>query len=223
MLCLTVYAEHRPSGNEDEKMHAVAQCGTATLTRHGNYKCLPSLKPICNGNMASPRLLALTLASRISLKSLLLISVSDQLQTCIYFYTNPSSEHYTACQMVLQQEGKEANIALAGIGCLGCTPMCPTVAVTFPCLELFHQIHHRQSSFSTQAMAKVLCALHNVSVTRIIKVYAKYSYRLHTSTPFANTWHQPSMFISIYSRIQVSINVALGRGDPDWHLLHGMG
>ena len=71
---------------------------------------------------------------------------------------------YTASQIVVQQQDEDANVALAQIGCLGGTPTYPGVAITFDCLELYHQIRRRQSSFSTQAMAKVLCALSNVSV-----------------------------------------------------------
>ncbi|KAI5982150.1 hypothetical protein EDD15DRAFT_2122914, partial [Pisolithus albus] len=49
------------------------------------------------------------------------------------------------------------------VGLLGCSPSQPCIAIKLECLELYHQIQHHQSSFSLQAMMKVLCALQNVS------------------------------------------------------------
>ncbi|KAG2096945.1 hypothetical protein BD769DRAFT_1631409 [Suillus cothurnatus] len=46
-------------------------------------------------------------------------------------------------------------------GLLGCSPIQPTVAICLECLELYHQIRQRQSSFSIQSITRVLCALHN--------------------------------------------------------------
>ncbi|KAG1859691.1 hypothetical protein F4604DRAFT_1501021, partial [Suillus subluteus] len=56
-----------------------------------------------------------------------------------------------------------ANMALLHYGLLGCSPVQPTVAIHLHCLKLYHQICHRQSSFSIQSIMKVLCMLHNVS------------------------------------------------------------
>ncbi|KAJ2991444.1 hypothetical protein NUW54_g8190 [Trametes sanguinea] len=42
-------------------------------------------------------------------------------------------------------------------------PLQPTVAISLHTLEFYHQLRRRQSSFSVQAMVKVLCALHNVT------------------------------------------------------------
>jgi len=64
---------------------------------------------------------------------------------------------------VIQQDNELANISLIRNGLLGCTPTSPELATTFQCLELYHQLRRRQSSFSIQAYAKVLCVLHGVS------------------------------------------------------------
>ncbi|HEV7737663.1 MAG TPA: hypothetical protein VGO47_09880, partial [Chlamydiales bacterium] len=63
---------------------------------------------------------------------------------------------------ILQKKDEYPNVALLRHGLLGCTPTDPSITVTIECLELYHQIHQRQSSFSVQAICKVLCALHNV-------------------------------------------------------------
>lgn len=65
---------------------------------------------------------------------------------------------------VAQRPDEPANSALLRMGLLGCSPVQPTVAIHLTCLELYHQIRRRQSSFSIQSITKVLCALHNVSL-----------------------------------------------------------
>ena len=64
---------------------------------------------------------------------------------------------------VLQWDNELANVSLIRNGLLGCTPTSPELAITFQCLELYHQLRRRQSSFGIQAYAKVLCELHGVS------------------------------------------------------------
>ncbi|KAG1802335.1 hypothetical protein EV424DRAFT_1474690 [Suillus variegatus] len=87
---------------------------------------------------------------------------------------------------IAQNHDEAANIALLRVGLLSCSPTTPTVAITLPCLELYHQLRRRQSSFSVQAFTKVLCALHNVCHT-ICKVYQlTVSFRSHISKYFVN-------------------------------------
>jgi len=69
---------------------------------------------------------------------------------------------FSPCYTVDQQVGEEPNITLICAGLLGCSPTNPSFAFSLDCLELYHQIHCRQASFSVQAMVKVLCTLHNV-------------------------------------------------------------
>lgn len=69
---------------------------------------------------------------------------------------------FEAQTSVVQKVGDTVNIALIHHGLLGCSPTQPSCAISLYCLELYHQIRRRQSSFSVQAMVRVLCALHNV-------------------------------------------------------------
>ncbi|KAG2107568.1 hypothetical protein BD769DRAFT_1630595 [Suillus cothurnatus] len=93
--------------------------------------------------------------------------------------------------------------ALLRVGLLGCSPTTPTVAITLPCLELYHQLRRRQLSFSVQAFTKVLCTLHNVTY---IKIFCE---------QFAIAF---DVYLAIIREIQSHIDVVLGRSDPDWRL-----
>ncbi|KAI6012899.1 hypothetical protein BKA83DRAFT_4063727, partial [Pisolithus microcarpus] len=104
---------------------------------------------------------------------------------------------------VIQKAGDTANVALVHHGLLGCSPTQPSCAVTFHCLELFHQIRRRQSSFSVQAMAKVLCALHNVTYTSHFHVLLVDAF---------NT------YLRILRHIQTTLKCALGRDGSKWKL-----
>ncbi|KAG2124388.1 hypothetical protein DEU56DRAFT_873320 [Suillus clintonianus] len=94
-------------------------------------------------------------------------------------------------------------MALLQVGLLGCSPTTPTVVITLQCLELYHQLRRRQSSFSIQAFMKVLCALHNVT-------YIK-SFREQFAIAF-------DVYLAIIREVQSRIDVALSRSDPDWRL-----
>ncbi len=72
----------------------------------------------------------------------------------------PAHEPYLK---IRQNDDELANVALIRHGLLGCSPTQPQLAVSLECLEFYHQIRRRQSSFSIQAIVKVLCAVHNVS------------------------------------------------------------
>jgi hypothetical protein len=63
---------------------------------------------------------------------------------------------------IQQQDNELANVLLLRSGLLGCSPISPTMAISVRCLEFYHQLRRRQSSFGIQAFAKVLCALNNV-------------------------------------------------------------
>jgi len=75
-----------------------------------------------------------------------------------------STKHVWCVTAIHQLPDELANASLAHAGFLGCMPTTPSVAISFKCLELYHQLRHCQSSFSIQAYAKVLCALHDVSL-----------------------------------------------------------
>ena len=72
---------------------------------------------------------------------------------------------------IVQLPDQLANVALIENGLLGTSPSEPAVAITLESLELYHLIRRRQSSFSIQAMTKVLCALHNVGMPSYFSVH----------------------------------------------------
>jgi hypothetical protein len=122
-----------------------------------------------------------------------------------------------------QKIGERPNVSLIREGLLGCSPIDPSVAISLQCLELYHQIRRRQPSFSLQAMAKVLCALHNVSLllspgvfSRLITIQATYfqSFRTQLSVAF-------DVYLNIQRSTQQLIDIALDRKTPNWRLLHG--
>jgi CxC1 like cysteine cluster associated with KDZ transposases len=79
-----------------------------------------------------------------------------------YFSLSQITDRVHFCKITYQCN-EHANVTLIWAGFLGCSPVNPSVAISLECLELYHQIRRRQSSFILQAMAKVLCVLHNVS------------------------------------------------------------
>jgi hypothetical protein len=62
-----------------------------------------------------------------------------------------------------QRNEEGANTSLIHVGLLGSSPQQPTTAFLLEFLKWYTQIHQRQSSFSVQAITKVLCSIHNVS------------------------------------------------------------
>ncbi|KAF8447614.1 hypothetical protein L210DRAFT_3609890 [Boletus edulis BED1] len=104
---------------------------------------------------------------------------------------------------ITQTSSESANVSLIRAGALGCSPTQPTVAVTLECLELYHQLRRRRSSISIQAIAKTLCALHNMTYTHHLRV--------QLSTAF-------DVYLEILRRIRASLNHTLGRAGPTWKL-----
>lgn len=84
--------------------------------------------------------------------------------SCALHATNVSAQDFTERLVVTQQEDELSNTALICASLLGCSPVHPVVAIRLECLELYHQLRCRQSSFSVQAIVKVLCALQNVCI-----------------------------------------------------------
>ncbi|KAF8592325.1 hypothetical protein K439DRAFT_1610152 [Ramaria rubella] len=97
-------------------------------------------------------------------------------------------------QRIVQHLDEHANVALIWVGLLGCSP-----------LELYHQIRCRQSSFSLQAMAKVLCALHNVTYFNV--------FRQQLSIAF-------DVYLDIQRHVQCAVDNALGCNTVSWRLHH---
>ncbi|KIM65037.1 hypothetical protein SCLCIDRAFT_23132 [Scleroderma citrinum Foug A] len=106
---------------------------------------------------------------------------------------------------VPQWHDELANVSLICNGLLGCTPTSPELTITFQCLELYHQLRRRQSSFGIQAYTKVLCVLHGVT------------YRPHFRNQFSMAFN---VYLTILRAIQCHINQALRRDNPNWRLQH---
>lgn len=64
---------------------------------------------------------------------------------------------------VPQRPNEESNVALIRVGMLGRSPQCPSVAICFDTLKLYLWLRCRNGQLSVQAMARILCDLHNVS------------------------------------------------------------
>ncbi|KAG1772889.1 hypothetical protein EV702DRAFT_1201363 [Suillus placidus] len=105
--------------------------------------------------------------------------------------------------LIRQQHDEVANAALLRHGLLGCSPVQPTVAVRLECLELYHQIRRHQSSFGIQTIAKVLCALHNVTYSS--------SFRAQFSIAF-------DIYLEILCNIHSQVDRALGRDPINWRM-----
>ncbi|KAI6032180.1 hypothetical protein BKA83DRAFT_4045763, partial [Pisolithus microcarpus] len=104
---------------------------------------------------------------------------------------------------VIQKADESANAALLCVGLLGCSPSQPCTAITLQCLELYHQIRCCQSSFSLQAMMKVLCALQNITYTQ------------HLHSQLSATF---DIYLDILRSVHTSLKQALGRDGPAWKL-----
>ncbi|KAG2130223.1 hypothetical protein DEU56DRAFT_740765, partial [Suillus clintonianus] len=90
-------------------------------------------------------------------------------------------------------------------GFLGCSPLQPTTTISLECLELYHQICRRKSSFSVQAMVKVLCALLN-------RTYFQ-SFRDQFAIAF-------DAYLCILCHVQSLVDQALGRDRPNWRMIN---
>ncbi|KAH7904479.1 hypothetical protein BJ138DRAFT_1019105, partial [Hygrophoropsis aurantiaca] len=101
-----------------------------------------------------------------------------------------------------QRYEEEANVSLVRAGLIGCSPTNPTIAISIICLELYHQIRRRQSSFSIQAMAKVLCSLHNVTYTQTLRDQLSIAF---------------DVYLAILRQVRSRVDSELGRTN-NWHL-----
>lgn len=59
-------------------------------------------------------------------------------------------------------------------GCIGSSPLQPTVAITIRTLEVYRQTHRVCPRLSIHAEAKKLCHLHNMSTTLPFSILANH-------------------------------------------------
>ncbi|KAG0697415.1 hypothetical protein DFH29DRAFT_946408 [Suillus ampliporus] len=112
---------------------------------------------------------------------------------------------FCAVQSIHQAPDKLANVSLIKAGFLGCSPQQPTTAISLKCLELYHQIRRHKSSFSMQAMVKVLCALHK-------RTYFQ-SFRDQFAIAF-------DAYLDVLHHVKALVNQALGRDSLNWWMLN---
>jgi hypothetical protein len=131
------------------------------------------------------------------------------------------TDRYRVSQALAEQDASnEANVSLIKLGLLGCSPHMPTTAITIDTLEIYHQIHRWQSSFSVQAMAKVICALHGVSCFGIPSCHP----RLYISqVNYMQTFRDQlvvafDVYLDILRYVRRRVDQALGRDSPEWYL-----
>ncbi|KAI6149057.1 hypothetical protein EDD17DRAFT_1766528 [Pisolithus thermaeus] len=121
----------------------------------------------------------------------------------VFWCSSTDSLEYERHVNVIQKADESANAALLRVGLLGCSPSQPRIAIRLECLELYHQIRRRQSSFSLQAMMKVLCALQNIT----------YSHHLRAQLSAAF-----DVYLNILRSVHTLLKQALGRDGPAWKL-----
>ncbi|TFK59169.1 hypothetical protein BDN72DRAFT_781102 [Pluteus cervinus] len=126
-----------------------------------------------------------------------------------FFFTPPNPE-YQANRKIPQQHDEVANdnelpnVSLLREGLLGCTPTQPRLAFTLELLELYHQIRRRQSSFSIQAMTKVICSIHNITYSTTL--------RKNFSDAF-------DIYLELVRGVKSRVDASLGR-DEEWRARH---
>ena len=121
---------------------------------------------------------------------------------------------------IIQWVDELANVSLIQNGLLGCTPTSPEFAITFQCLELYHQLWRRQSSFSIQAYTKVLCVLHGVSRFKSYVITADLCWG-YISPSLCNQFSMTfDVYLAFLRTIQCPINQVLRQDDPSWRLWH---
>ncbi|KAI0259614.1 hypothetical protein BC834DRAFT_833181, partial [Gloeopeniophorella convolvens] len=88
-------------------------------------------------------------------------------------------------------------------GCLGTSPLHPTVALSVRTLELYRQTHRVCPKLSIQAQVRMLCHMHNVP------------YRSYLCHQFSEAF---DIYLEILHRVDLRVNTVLKRDTSDWRL-----
>ncbi|KAI0749268.1 hypothetical protein C8Q80DRAFT_1269169 [Daedaleopsis nitida] len=70
-------------------------------------------------------------------------------------------------------------IALAKAGFLATSPLAPTLAISFPTLEMFRRLRRRKASYSIEAFAKVVCDMYGYPYRRRFRTAISDSYDVY--------------------------------------------
>ncbi|KAJ8462038.1 hypothetical protein ONZ51_g11155 [Trametes cubensis] len=98
-----------------------------------------------------------------------------------------------------------ATVMLARHGYLTCSPIQPTLALSFDVLEAYHQLHGTCLRLSIQALCQGLCRLHQVL------------YRCHFSEQFSIAH---DIYLDVLHAVDVRVGTALERTTPNWCMLN---
>ncbi|KAH7904048.1 hypothetical protein BJ138DRAFT_1019678, partial [Hygrophoropsis aurantiaca] len=97
------------------------------------------------------------------------------------------------------------NASLLRRGCIGSSPIKPTIAITIRTLAVYRQTHRVCPRLSIHAEAKKLCHLHNVRYHRYLADQLRVAY---------------DVYLELYRRIDKRVNAYLKRDTPNWRMLN---
>ncbi|KAH7904704.1 hypothetical protein BJ138DRAFT_1235525 [Hygrophoropsis aurantiaca] len=97
------------------------------------------------------------------------------------------------------------NECLLRHGCIGASPIQPTVAITVRTLQLYRETHRVCPRFSIHAEAKKLCRMHNVPYHRYLAEQFRVAF---------------DVYLELHRRIDSRIRTALHQDTPNWRMLN---
>ncbi|KAG0694091.1 hypothetical protein DFH29DRAFT_815719 [Suillus ampliporus] len=97
------------------------------------------------------------------------------------------------------------NVSLLRYGCIGSSPIRPTVAITIRTLDVYRQSHQVTLCFSIHAEAKMLCFLHGVYYRRHLAEQLRISY---------------DVYLELHRRIDHHLDKVLGHDSDNWRMLN---
>lgn len=112
-------------------------------------------------------------------------------------------------------------LALVSHGFLACSPTSPTLAISFPTLELFHRVRLRKPSFSVEAFTKVVLDFYNVSdATR-----TSLNLNLIFQRPYRRTYRQQmtnafELYLKVLRHVDHKVQEVLARTSENWRVLN---
>ncbi|KAH7911640.1 hypothetical protein BJ138DRAFT_1135257 [Hygrophoropsis aurantiaca] len=97
------------------------------------------------------------------------------------------------------------NVSLARQGCIGTSPLIPSIAITIRTLETYRQTHNVCPRLSIHAEVKKLCRVHHIP------------YHRHLAEQFRTAF---DVYLEVLRRIDTRINAALKHDTPHWRMLN---
>ncbi|KAG1798277.1 uncharacterized protein HD556DRAFT_1221805, partial [Suillus plorans] len=98
------------------------------------------------------------------------------------------------------------NVSLMRQGCIGASPIKPTVAITIRTLAVYRQTHRVCPRLSIHAEAKKLCHLHQVSA---------FNFYLADQLRVAF-----DVYLEVQCHVDARVDSVLGHDSPNWHMLN---